>query len=144
MLETPPHFSSSQEYSPKGTRTGTLGREIYGAGEIIYLYLIFEALAKCTNPDVMVLNLDIFDFSLINTFPPKNLNFIIYNPLVDSTSCQISFYIKERETYEIQIHTLRDSDETRKSTYSTQELKSGINFDLDKGEILTVKLTPRE
>ncbi|MHA2096531.1 MAG: hypothetical protein ACW98F_18070 [Candidatus Hodarchaeales archaeon] len=144
MLETPHHFSSSQEHSEKGTRTGTLGREIYGAGEIIYLYLMFEALAKSANPDVMVLNLDLFDFSLMNIFPPKTLNFIIYNPLVESTDCQISFYTNEQESYEMQVYTLGTSKETRKLSYSPGELNSGINFDLGKEEILNVILTPSE
>ncbi len=142
MLETPHHFSSSQEHSPKGTWTGTLGREIYGAGEIIYLYLMFEALADSTNPNIMVLNLDLFDFSLMDIFPPKKLNFVIYNPLFENTKCRISFHTKEHMNYEMRMHSLTEKQGTRSLTLSRKTLNTGVNFDLNEGEILNVVLTP--
>ncbi|MHA2388176.1 MAG: hypothetical protein ACXACW_05585, partial [Candidatus Hodarchaeales archaeon] len=142
MLETPHHFSSSQEHSPKGTWTGTLGREIYGAGEIIYLYLMFEALADSTNPNIMVLNLDLFDFSLMDIFPPKKLNFVIYNPLFENTKCRISFHTKEHMNYEMRMHSLTEKQGTRSLKLSRKTLNTGVNFDLNGGEILNVVLTP--
>jgi hypothetical protein len=91
MLETPPHFSLSQYVSPKGTSTGILGSEIYGAGEVITLALMFELLADCENQDIMILNIDLFDFSEMEEFPPKEQMFIVYNPLNIDVSCKIRF-----------------------------------------------------
>jgi hypothetical protein len=142
MLETPHHFSSSQKPSPKGTWTGTLGREIYGAGEIIYLYLMFESLAESTNASIMVLNLDLFDYSLMDKFPPTKLNFIIYNPLFESTKCQVSFHTKEYENYEIRIRSHCETKAIKHLTRARKELNTGIQFELNGGEILNVVLTP--
>ncbi len=122
MLETPPHFSQSQKISPKGSRTGTLGREIYGAGEVLMLALMFEALAQCENQDIMVLNLDLFDFSNMDIFPPKKQMFIVYNPLDEDVVTKLRFSsfqdkkrlvnIKEFNNHEISnIHLSRFSCE---------------------------------
>ena len=56
MLETPAHFSRSQELVKKGKRTGVLGRECYGAGEVIWLFLLYEGLAFVDNQNIMILN----------------------------------------------------------------------------------------
>ncbi len=144
MLETAPHFSVSQEYVEKGSRTGILGREIYGAGEIIYLYLMFEALAKCNVSDIMILNLDLFDFSLLKEFPPKILNFVLYNPLEESTKCQVVFYTCETEMYKMKLYSLQSAKVAQNLTLSKKELDNGIEFVLDKEEVLNVTLTPIE
>ena len=91
MLETPSHCSKTQPKVQKGKRTGTLGREIYGAGETLWLYLMFEALAVADKSDIMILNIDLFDFNFNDDFPPKKPTFIIFNPYKKQIETVITF-----------------------------------------------------
>ncbi|MHA2329372.1 MAG: hypothetical protein ACXACR_12725, partial [Candidatus Hodarchaeales archaeon] len=142
MLETPSHFSNSQESSPKGTRTGSLGREIYGAGEIIFLYLMYEALANSNNKNIMILNLDLFDFPMMNSFPPENINFIIYNPLSVKTGCNVTFFLQYREFYQMTIESIDGLGKKRSFKVSNDKLARGIKFDLLEEEALIIELIP--
>ncbi len=63
-----------------GGQTGNVGKEIYGAGESIWMYLMFEALGQVSDRELMLVNLDLLDAADITSFPPKELNFILYNP----------------------------------------------------------------
>jgi hypothetical protein len=139
LLETPAHFSKTQSFSPKGKRTGILGREIYGAGEVIWLYLMFEALAKTNNQDIMILNLDLFDFKLMENFPPKKINFIIYNPFSHQSSCDVMFFYPKNEN---QILTIRSSklEIKSKTDYSIDQLKKGIEVSLDSDTFMYLTL----
>ena len=143
MLETPPHFSKSQEIIRKGKRTGTLGREIYGAGGVIFLYLMYEALAKSNNHKIMVLNLDLFDFPLMDTFPPKNLNFIIFNPLSVKITCKISFKTIQKKICRIKISSLGETTRNKDILkVSTEKLVKGIRLDLSEEEAMIVEVIP--
>ncbi|MHA2297736.1 MAG: hypothetical protein ACXADA_17035 [Candidatus Hodarchaeales archaeon] len=127
MLETPPHFSETQDFSPKGTRTGVLGREIYGAGEVIILYLMFEALAKCNDRNIMVLNLDLFSLSKRGHYPPKKQLFIIYNPLIENLTCKIELLkLPSRESL-VEVKTLD------RKTLIQKQVISSTN---DRGELM--------
>jgi hypothetical protein len=57
-------------------KVGYNGKEIYGAGETIWLYLLFEALAEISDPNALVINLNVFDRKII----PENASFIAWNP----------------------------------------------------------------
>lgn len=61
--------------------TGNVGKEIYGAGESIWMYLMFEALGQSSDRELMLVNLDLLDAAHSSEFPPKKLNFILYNPM---------------------------------------------------------------
>ena len=61
--------------------TGNVGKEIYGAGESIWMYLMFEALGQSSDRELMLVNLDLLDVAHAKEFPPQKLNFILYNPL---------------------------------------------------------------
>jgi hypothetical protein len=63
-----------------GGQTGNVGKEIYGAGESLWMYLMFEALGKVSDRELMLVNLDLLDIADAKTFPPQNLNFILFNP----------------------------------------------------------------
>jgi hypothetical protein len=60
--------------------TGNVGKEIYGAGESIWMYLMFEALGQVSDRELMLVNLDLLDVTHAKEFPPRPLNFILYNP----------------------------------------------------------------
>jgi len=71
--------------------TGNVGKEIYGAGESIWMYLMFEALGLSSDRELMLVNLDLLDVSHSAEFPPRKLNFILYNPTPIARSTKIAF-----------------------------------------------------
>jgi hypothetical protein len=73
-----------------GGQTGNVGKEIYGAGESLWMYLMYEALGQVSDRELMLVNLDLLDALDAKLFPPRQLNFILYNPTVDSRSASIS------------------------------------------------------
>jgi hypothetical protein len=71
--------------------TGNVGKEIYGAGESIWMYLMFEALGQSSDRELMLVNLDLLDVAHSAEFPPQKLNFILYNPTPNARSTKIAF-----------------------------------------------------
>jgi len=72
-----------------GGQTGNVGKEIYGAGECLWLYLMFEALGQVKDRELMMVNLDLLDVSDVKQFPPRPLNFILYNPTAETRAATI-------------------------------------------------------
>jgi hypothetical protein len=73
-----------------GGQTGNVGKEIYGAGECIWMYLMFEALGQVSDREMMMVNLDLLDFHDAQQFPPRQLNFILYNPTTETRSAVLT------------------------------------------------------
>jgi hypothetical protein len=73
-----------------GGQTGNVGKEIYGAGESLWMYLMFEALGKVDDRELMLVNLDLLDVTDARTFPAQKLNFILFNPTAASRSTAIT------------------------------------------------------
>lgn len=72
-----------------GGQTGNVGKEIYGAGECIWMYLMFEALGQVSDREMMMVNLDLLDTHDAQQFPPRQLHFVLYNPTRESRSAII-------------------------------------------------------
>jgi len=70
--------------------TGNVGKEIYGAGESLWMYLMYEALGHVSDREMMLVNLDLLDAFDAKLFPPRRLSFILYNPTRDKRSASIS------------------------------------------------------
>jgi hypothetical protein len=73
-----------------GGQTGTVGKEIYGAGESLWMYLMFEALGHVSDRELMLVNLDLLDTFAAKEFPAHELNFILYNPTPAMRSATIA------------------------------------------------------
>jgi hypothetical protein len=73
-----------------GGETGNVGKEIYGAGESLWMYLMYEALGRVSDRELMLVNLDLLDAFDAKLFPPRQLNFILYNPTAGRRSTSIS------------------------------------------------------
>lgn len=73
-----------------GGQTGNVGKEIYGAGESLWMYLMFEALGHVSDRELMLVNLDLLDVFDAKLFPTNRLNFILYNPTLDRRSANIT------------------------------------------------------
>jgi hypothetical protein len=71
-------------------QTGKVGKEIYGAGESLWMYLMFEALGHVSDRELMLVNLDLLDTFDAKEFPPHELNFILYNPTPGVRSASIA------------------------------------------------------
>ena len=72
-----------------GGQTGNVGKEIYGAGECIWMYLMFEALGQVSDREMMMVSLDLLDICDTQQFPPRQLNFVLYNPTRGTRSAMI-------------------------------------------------------
>lgn len=73
-----------------GGQTGNVGKEIYGAGECIWMYLMFEALGQVSDREMMMVNLDLLDIYDAQQFPPRQLNFILYNSTTEARSAVLT------------------------------------------------------
>ncbi|TAM80272.1 MAG: hypothetical protein EPN47_16065 [Acidobacteria bacterium] len=63
-----------------GGQTGNVGKEIYGSGEVLWSYLMFEALGSVRDRELLLVNLDLIDAFDAGKFPPRELEFILFNP----------------------------------------------------------------
>jgi hypothetical protein len=68
-------------------KAGYNGKEIYGAGETVWAYLIFEALGTSSDRHAMIVNLNLFD----KEYPPPlgERVYIVFNPY--STRRELTF-----------------------------------------------------
>ena len=139
MLETPAHFSKSQEYVKKGTRTGVLGRECYGAGEVIWLFLLFEGFVFADNQDIMILNLDLFDFKGMKEFPLKKILFLIYNPLEKTIQTQLTIHPAVRRPFFYKTHLIEDARFVKDSGEITDK-KSNLDIELNAQSVQVLEI----
>lgn len=61
------------------THTAQLGKELYGAGEVFWSALLFDAFGQVDAPDVLCLSLDIPALELVR-LPRYEWRFLLYNP----------------------------------------------------------------
>jgi hypothetical protein len=59
---------------------GQIGKEIYGAGEVFWLYLLLEGLGRADDPEVLVCSLDLPNLEVLARFPPLSRTFVVFNP----------------------------------------------------------------
>jgi uncharacterized protein (DUF1810 family) len=84
--------------------TGNVGKEIYGAGESIWMYLMFEALGQVSDRELMLVNLDLLDVVHMKEFPPQKLNFILYNPTSVARSANIKIPVAKERTARLSVN----------------------------------------
>jgi hypothetical protein len=73
-------YYAVREYEDASVRekAGYNGKQIYGAGEVLWAYLAFEALGTAADPNALILNLNPFD----QAYPPapEARAYIVFNP----------------------------------------------------------------
>jgi hypothetical protein len=84
--------------------TGNVGKEIYGAGEVLWMYLMFEALGQLDDREMMLVNLDLLDAVHSKQFPPQQLSFILYNPTGIERSAKIRFPAAQRSPARLSVN----------------------------------------
>ena len=60
--------------------TGSIGKEVYGTGEVFWAYLLFEALGRSDDPAILVVYADLLEPAALRDFPAPRRRFIAYNP----------------------------------------------------------------
>jgi hypothetical protein len=60
--------------------TGSIGKEIYGTGEVLWAYLLFEAVARADDPAILVVNADLLTRSWLRGEPHGSVRVLAYNP----------------------------------------------------------------
>lgn len=80
-----------------GGMTGNVGKEIYGSGEVLWMYLMFEALGKVEDRELMLVSLDLLDIFDLQTFPPHDLSFVLFNPTASARSTILSIPFAQGE-----------------------------------------------
>jgi len=88
-----------------GGQTGNVGKEIYGAGECLWMYLMFEALGRTDDRELMLVNLNLLDTPRATEFPGKSLQFVLYNPTASERSATLDFPASQRKTVRLSAGT---------------------------------------
>ncbi len=78
-----------------GGQTGVVGKEIYGSGEVLWMYLMFEALGTTNDREMMLVNLDLLDAFDPSKFPPHEMNFILFNPTDSVRTADVSIPVAQ-------------------------------------------------
>lgn len=68
-------------------RMGRLGKEIYGAGEVFWSALLFGALGRVDDPEVLCLSLDVPCLRLGDFPAVHERRFLLYNPTPERRTC---------------------------------------------------------
>ncbi|MDQ6720704.1 MAG: hypothetical protein M3003_07915, partial [Candidatus Dormibacteraeota bacterium] len=72
-----------------GAGSGRLGREIYGAGEVLWMALAFDTLARADDPEICVVWLDVLNSW--EAFPPAVVRVALFNPTREPREVQLTF-----------------------------------------------------
>ena len=72
-----------------GAGTGRLGREIYGAGEVLWMALAFDTLASADDAEICVLWLDVLNSW--DAFPPAVVRVALFNPTRETREVRLVF-----------------------------------------------------
>jgi hypothetical protein len=54
------------------------------------MYLMFEALGRVSDRELMLVNLNLLDTQSASLFPPKRLDFVLYNPTAQTRTASIA------------------------------------------------------
>jgi hypothetical protein len=107
-----------------GGMTGNVGKEIYGAGESLWMYLMFEALGRVSDRELMLVNLDLLDAAHAKEFPSQELNFILYNPTAVTRSATIAIPAARQRTVRMSVNGKTISETLQVSRQSFIRLRA--------------------
>ncbi|MHA2139496.1 MAG: hypothetical protein ACW98G_16545 [Candidatus Hodarchaeales archaeon] len=72
------YHATRGHYDPDPLKAGYNGKEIYGAGETLWNYLMFEALGEAIDKNSLIINLNTIDQSFLPA--PEDRVYVIFNP----------------------------------------------------------------
>lgn len=129
------HHGSSLEYIPfenvgilEDEKTGWVGQEIYGSGQVFGAYNMWEAFAYCDDRDLMVINTDNYKFFDLAQVHESDLHFVVYNA-------------EERTiTSRLEIPNLRSSDRVMVDGVVVPLHGTGITLELSQDSVVRILL----
>lgn len=69
--------------------TGSIGKEIYGTGEVLWAFLLFEAMARADDPVIPVVNTDLLEPASLRGERVASRRFLAYNPTTATRAFQL-------------------------------------------------------
>jgi hypothetical protein len=109
-----------------GGTHGSMGRCIYMCSQAPWNYLLYEAFAGVSDPDVMILNLDLLDgYDLAMSGDERQ--FILFNPMPQARKFTLTMRFLGNGDYRL---TWTDGGANRDQVYSTAALQAGIDVEL--------------
>jgi hypothetical protein len=63
--------------------TGSIGKEIYGAGEVLWAYLLFGAVAHADDPAILVVHVDVLEPAWLRGERLERTSCLVYNPTAE-------------------------------------------------------------
>jgi hypothetical protein len=109
--------------------TGSIGREVYGAGEALWAYLLFEALGRSDDPEILVVFVDLLEPGTLRGFPPARRRFIAYNPTATARTFRFAGRALSADRYLTSI---------RNGTVDREALEAGLPVELAPGAWATI------
>lgn len=129
------HHGSSLEYIPfenvgilEDEKTGWVGQEIYGSGQVFGAYNMWEAFARSDDRDLMVINTDNYKFFDPAQVRKSNLHFLVYNAEARTI------------TTRLEVPSLRASDRVTVDGLVVPHQGSGIMLELAHDAVVRVRL----
>jgi len=119
-------------------REGQIGKEIYGAGEVLWLYLLLEALGRANDPDILICSLDLPDLGTLAHFPPVSRGFMLFNTAASARTTRVTIPYLPAGRYTVRC----DNEETIKLSRVDGGLT--VPVQLDPGEIQQLGVAPVE
>ncbi len=115
-------------------KTGWIGQEIYGCGQVFQAYLMWEALAHAEDRAVMVLNLSQYRALELADFERQQQTFIIFNPESEARRTRIRLAGLGASRVSI-----GSTLETLKPALCSED---GIELALGSNEVMYLRVTP--
>jgi hypothetical protein len=78
-------------------KTGWIGQEIYGCGQVYQAYLMWEAFGKSKDRNILVLNLNNYKFLDTGEIHDSEWNFIVFNPESEEKHVEIQLSISSKD-----------------------------------------------
>lgn len=75
-----PHIPYENLGTSELPQRGAIGQQIYGAGEVFWLYLMLEAFGTADDPAILAVYLDLLTPALLAQPTPGQGSFLLYNP----------------------------------------------------------------
>lgn len=119
---------------PSGA-VGEVGQEVYGAGEGLFMHLIFDALARSEHPGVLVASLDVLDLER-PTYPPSARSFLLARLGPERVAARIRFFALDPRT------TYRIAPGAASPRSGAALMEEGVDVELSGERPVRLELTP--
>lgn len=117
---------------------GRLGKEIYGAGEVFWLYLLCEALGRAHDREILVFSLDLPALEGLASFPPTSRTFFLFNGTAVPRQARVLLPALPPGRYEVQLG--RDAA----TELEAEDGVLSVPVGLGPGEARRLQIKPRQ